>query len=84
MQTSQETLLSQASNMLCPCLLLLTPNKRFKHSSQLMQCKLMVHVTCARHPVNCKGTHKKVKNFHKFSFPEQHAAYMKISSPALR
>ena len=50
--------------MLCPCLLLLTPNKRFKHSSQLMQCKLVVHVTRARHPVNCKGTHKEVKNFH--------------------
>ena len=62
--SKQETLSSQAPNMLCPCLLLLTPNKRFKHSSQLMQCKLVVHVTCARHPVNCKGTHKEVKNFH--------------------
>ena len=33
-------------------------------SSQLTQCKLVVHVTCSRHPVNCKGTHKEVKNFH--------------------
>ena len=62
--SKQETLSSQAPNMLCPCLFLLTQNKRFKHSSQLMQCKLVVHVTCARHPVNCKGTHKEVKNFH--------------------
>ena len=64
--SKQETLSSQAPNMLCPCLLLLTPNKRFKHSSQLMQCKLVVHVTRARHPVNCKGTHKEVKNFHTY------------------
>ena len=62
--SKQETLSSQAPNMLCPCLFLLTQNKRFKHSSQLTQCKLVVHVTCARHPVNCKGTHKEVKNFH--------------------
>ena len=59
--SKQETLSSQAPNMLCPCLFLSTPNKRFKHSSQITQCKLMVHVTCARHPVNCKGTYKEVK-----------------------
>ena len=64
LSSKQETLSSQAPNMLCPCLFLLTQNKRFKHSSQLTQCKLVVHVTCSRHPVNCKGTHKEVKNFH--------------------
>ena len=63
LSSKQETLSSQAPNMLCPCLFLLTQNKRFKHSSQLTQCKLVVHVTCSRHPVNCKGTHKEVKNF---------------------
>ena len=63
LSSKQETLSSQAPNMLCPCLFLLKQNKRFKHSSQLTQCKLVVHVTCARHPVNCKGTHKEVKNF---------------------
>ena len=64
--SKQEALSSQAPNMLCPCLFLPKQNKRFKHSSQLTQSKLVVHVTCARHPVNCKGTHKKVKNFHTY------------------
>ena len=60
---ARKTLSSQAPNMLCSCLFLLTPTNG-SSSSQLMQCKLVVHVTCARHPVNSKGTHKKVKNFH--------------------
>ena len=61
--SKQETLSSQAPNMLCPCLLLLTPNKRFKHSSQLMQCKLVVHVMWQDILSTAKALTRKSKTF---------------------
>ena len=64
MEAYQAHLFEAQPHLAMPCqrLFLPTQNTRFKRSFTLMQSKLM-DPTCARHHVNCKGTHKEVKNF---------------------
>ena len=74
-----KTSLKQAQAMPCKCLFFPKQATGFKRSFTLMQSKLKVHPTCARHHINCKGTHKEVKNFH-INSPSQELGIIHIVS----